>query len=54
MQDGNESTVLQININKVFSAEDYELVFFDENETEMQCNLAKNTPGIKWKLPHGM
>ena len=42
---GNESTVLQININKVFSAEDYELVFFDENETELQCNLAKNTPG---------
>ena len=42
---GNESTVLQININKVFSAEDYELVFFDDAQTELQCNIAKNTPG---------
>jgi hypothetical protein len=41
-----EYTVLQINIKQLFSAEDYELVFFDENETDLQCNLDKNTPGI--------
>jgi hypothetical protein len=42
---GNESTVLQININKLFSAEDYELVFFDDTQAELQCNTSKNTPG---------
>lgn len=42
---GNESTVLQININKVFSAEDYQLVFFDDAQTELQCSTNKNTSG---------
>jgi len=42
---GNESIVLQININKVFSTEDYELVFFDDTQTDLQCNTAKNTQG---------
>ena len=42
---GNESTVLQININKVFSAEDYELVFFDDADVDLECNMVKNTPG---------
>ena len=44
-EDGNESTVLQININKVFSAEDYELVFFDDAQTELQCSTNKNVTG---------
>jgi hypothetical protein len=42
---GNESTVLQININKVFSAEDYEIVFFDDADVDLECNMVKNTPG---------
>ena len=42
---GNESTVLQININKVFSAEDYQLVFFDDAQTELQCSTNKNVTG---------
>ena len=44
-EDGNESTVLQININKLFSAEDYELVFFDDAQTELQCSTNKNVTG---------
>ena len=42
---GIESTVFQINVNKSFSAKDYELVFFNDKAVDLACNLNKNTPG---------
>ena len=41
--DGEESAVLQININKMFSAEDYELIFYNETKVVMECNMVNNT-----------
>ena len=42
---GEEYTVLQININKVYSAKDYELIFFDEQNVVLEnvCNITSSS-----------
>jgi len=41
---GEEAAVLQLNINKSFSTEDYELVFFDNTQVDLECSMVRNTP----------
>ena len=42
---GDEYTVFQININKTYSAKDYELIFFDEQASVLgqACNITANS-----------
>jgi hypothetical protein len=44
-ESGNESAVMRLNINKSFSASDYELVFYNDAFVDLECNMVRNTPG---------
>jgi len=53
---GDEYTVFQININKIYSAKDYELIFFDEEKAvlEQVTNITSNSfQSITWDVTIG-
>ena len=55
-ENGDEYTVFQININKVYSAKDYELIFFDEEKAvlEQVNNITSNSfQSITWDVTIG-
>jgi hypothetical protein len=55
-ENGGEYTVFQININKVYSAKDYELIFFDEEKAvlEQVNNITSNSfQSITWDVTIG-
>jgi len=53
---GDEYTVFQININKIYSAKDYELIFFDEEKAVLEPvnNITSNSfQSITWDVTIG-